>query len=201
MGAPSKRAPGLEILTVGHSSRPLPEFLALLAAHAVRTLVDVRAYPRSRRHPHFDGAALAAALATHGVDYHHLPALGGKRPDAGPGSPDTGWEDPGMRAYAAHTRTALFAAGLDSVIRLASTGPPLALMCAERDWRRCHRQMIADALLLRGIAVRHIVDAGEFEAARITPCAERHGDGLVYRARQRELFADDRGDADPTGGA
>ncbi|MGD8393939.1 MAG: DUF488 domain-containing protein [Candidatus Eiseniibacteriota bacterium] len=180
------------IVTVGHSSRSLEQFLALLTAHTIRTLVDVRAYPRSKRYPHFDGPALAAALASHGIDYHHLPALGGKRPAVGSASPDTGWRDAAMRAYAAHTRTALFASGLDAVLRLATVRAPLALMCAERDWQRCHRQMIADALLVRGVAVRHILDAGEIEAARLTPGAERHGDGLIYLAPQRELFPAER---------
>lgn len=168
------------ILTVGHSNRSLPDFLALLRAHRVGLLADVRAFPASRTHPHFAREPLAAALARAGIDYLWIPELGGRRRRP-PGAPRFGgWTEPAFQAYEAHMATAEFEAGLARLLEAAGLAgasggvagaapdaapePPArrpAVMCAEAAWWRCHRSMIADALAARGVPVFHILDDRE----------------------------------------
>ena len=142
------------IYTVGHSTRSLVELLDLLSAVGVSELVDVRSVPRSRRHPHFGSDALARDLPAGGIDYRHEPALGGfRRPTTN--SPNSGWQHEAFRGYADHMGSEEFQAALG---RLAHRGRARtsALMCAEANWRRCHRRLIADALLVRGWRVLHL---------------------------------------------
>jgi uncharacterized protein (DUF488 family) len=143
------------VSTVGHSTRTGEAFLALLAAHQIAVVVDVRRFPGSRRYPHFAREALAAALAARLIDYRHAPDLGGRR-RARPDSPHTGWRAAGFRGYADHMETAEFQAALDGVISLGAERR-VALMCAEAVPWRCHRQLIADALVARGVPVHHIL--------------------------------------------
>src|SRR5689334_7071706 len=125
------------LYTVGHSTRSLPEFLALLERAGVRELVDVRSVPRSRRHPHVDGEALARALRAQGIDYAHERALGGfRRPR--PHSPNRGWEQQAFQGYADHMASADFHAGLARLQELARERVA-CVMCAEAQWWRCHR--------------------------------------------------------------
>jgi uncharacterized protein (DUF488 family) len=154
------------ILTIGHSTRPLAEFLQLLETHEVRHLVDVRTLPRSARFPHYNGEALAAALRERGIGYTHIPDLGGLRRPR-PDSPNRGLRNEGFRGFADHMETAAFAAGLAELIRLASE-ERLAIMCAEAVPWRCHRSLIADALLARGTGVEHILGIGPREPHRLT---------------------------------
>jgi uncharacterized protein (DUF488 family) len=145
------------VFTIGHSTRTLDAFLELLRRERIGHLVDVRRYPASRRYPHFDTAALARELNAAGIDYSHSPGLGGRR-STHPMSPNVGWRNSSFRGYADHMATTEFQSALDDLIaigqRIATT-----MMCAEAVPWRCHRTLIADALVARGIEVRHILDA------------------------------------------
>ena len=145
------------IYTVGHSTRTLDAFLALLRREGIRYLADVRRFPGSRRHPHFASAALATALRAAEIEYRHLPSLGGRR-DPVPGSRNLGWRNASFRGYADHMVTAEFQEALDALIRAAGRWPT-TVMCAEAVPWRCHRNLIADALVARRHQVRHILDA------------------------------------------
>ena len=145
------------IWTIGHSTRPIEEFLGLLAGARIAAIADVRRFPGSRKHPQYGKDALAAALAAHSIGYHWLPALGGRR-RASPDSPNTAWRNASFRGYADYMSSAEFEHGMTLLLKVASTART-AVMCAEAVWWRCHRSMIADALCARGIEVVHILDA------------------------------------------
>jgi uncharacterized protein (DUF488 family) len=147
-------APAPTIWTVGHSTRSLEDLIALLRAHRVDRVVDVRAYPGSRRHPHFGRDRLADALAAAGVEYLHLPELGGRR-EPRPDSGHTALVDPAFRGFADYMGTPPFEEALQRLLALAADRRA-AILCAEADPRRCHRSLIADALVARGAAVAHI---------------------------------------------
>ncbi|TXF11877.1 DUF488 domain-containing protein [Pelomicrobium methylotrophicum] len=167
------------VYTVGHSTRKLEAFLDLLRQHGIQQLVDVRRFPASRRHPHFAREPLAQALSAAGIGYVHEPALGGWRSPR-PGSPNTAWRQKSFQGYADHMDTPEFRAALERVIA-AACPRPTAVMCAEITPWRCHRQLIADALVVRGHAVGHIVTAQQTETHRLHPGARALEDGrLVY---------------------
>ena len=172
--------------TIGHSTRPLAEFVDLLRAHGIDTLVDVRTVPRSRRHPHFTKDALAASLPEAAIAYVHMPGLGGLR-KAQPGSPNTGWRTDAFRGYADYMQTEEFARHLDALTALAKNAR-LSVMCAEAEPWRCHRNLLADALAVRDVEVRHIVGHGAVARHILTPWAQRAGIRLTYPPAQRELF-------------
>jgi uncharacterized protein (DUF488 family) len=176
------------VLTIGHSTRALADFLALLEECAATTLVDVRRFPGSRRYPHFGGPALAQSLAGVRIGYVHEPDMGGRR-DPRPDSVNTAWRVAAFRGYADHLASPEFRAGLERVLALAAEGRPV-IMCAEAVPWRCHRQLIADALVARGVAVRHILGPGQERAHELNPSAHRGPDGvLVYPANaQRPLI-------------
>jgi uncharacterized protein (DUF488 family) len=168
------------VFTVGHSTRPIEELVDLLRAAGVRLLVDVRRYPVSRRYPHFSGAALRASLAEAGIDYRHEVDLGGHR-EPRPDSPNKkAWRAGAFRGYADHMDTPGFAAALARLEEWAAARPT-AVLCAEADRTRCHRQLLADALVARGARVVHILGPDKVEdhvlhpAARLTPRG-----GIVY---------------------
>jgi uncharacterized protein (DUF488 family) len=148
--------------TVGHSVRPADEFLDLLRSHDIELVADVRALPRSRRHPQFSREPLRAALERAGILYEHMPELGGLRAAVPRGGPNGALRDDAMRAYAEHMGTPAFRAALDALAALAS-GRRVAVMCAEALPARCHRALLADALVARGVPVRHIVGPGTCE--------------------------------------
>lgn len=176
---------GQTIYTIGHSTRSGSEFVALLREHGVELLVDVRQFPGSRKWPQFGAADLAANLASAGIGYRHLPALGGRRRPQ-PESENTYWQHPSFRAYADYMARPEFAAGLQE-LAAAAQGQSVAIMCAEAVPWRCHRQLIADALVDRGFHVLHILTPGRFEEHRLNPRARREPDGhLVYRAEQTQ---------------
>jgi uncharacterized protein (DUF488 family) len=165
------------IFTIGHSTRPLDEFVALLARNGVTQLADVRTVPKSRRHPQFVRETLAESLPRAGVAYRHFPGLGGlrkPRPDSG----NTAWRNESFRGYADYLQTPPFALALDEL--LAWAGPPTAIMCAEAVWWQCHRQLIADALVARGIEVRHIVSTAAPEPHKLTDFARVAGTRVTY---------------------
>ena len=145
------------IWTIGHSTRPIEEFLSLLAESRIEVIVDVRSFPGSRKYPHYGREALAATLASNAIGYHWLPALGGRR-KASPDSPNIAWRNASFRAYADYMSTTEFEQGVVQLLETASEAPT-AIMCSEAVWWRCHRSMIADALRVRGIEVVHILDA------------------------------------------
>ncbi len=175
---PPPRADAPTLLTIGHSTRPIEAFVALLAAHAVTLVADVRAAPYSRRHPQFSRETLARSLAQAGLGYAHLPQLGGRREGAAD-SPNRAIGEPGFRAYADHMASAEFAAGIAALVDLAEApGARVAMMCAEADPAHCHRGFVADALALGGRAVAHIRDAGPPEPHR-PRAAARLREGFV----------------------
>lgn len=143
-----------QVWTVGHSTHSSDEFLALLLAHDVEQVADVRTVPKSRRHPHFHTDALASDLGARGVAYAHLPRLGGWRP-ARSDSPNGAWRNASFRGYADHAMSEEFATGLAQLRELAATRRT-AMMCSEALWWRCHRRLIADHLVATGDIVCHI---------------------------------------------
>lgn len=166
------------IYTIGHSTRSIEDFLALLATHGIGQLADVRTVPRSRRHPHFEKEALAAALAAEGIAYRHFPALGGLRKPR-KDSTNTAWQHPAFRGYADYMQTASFRAGLDELQAFAAAAPTV-VMCAESVWWRCHRRLLADALLVCGVPVRHILSAAEAKPHELSEFARAEPGGVSY---------------------
>lgn len=173
------------VYTIGHSTRTLDELLGLLAAHGIEAIADVRRHPGSRRHPHFASDALAASLAARGLGYAWMPALGGRR-RARPDSPHRAWREESFRAYADHMDGAEFREALATLMAQAAERPT-AIMCAEAVPWRCHRQLIADALLARGVEVRDIVGPGPAKVHTLTRHARLCGERVVYDAGQPEL--------------
>ena len=172
--------PERTLWTIGHSTRPLAQFLGLLAENRLEILADVRSHPGSRRFPHYGQDALRDELRRHGMDYHWLPALGGRR-RARPDSPNTVWRNASFRGYADYMQTPQFADGLESVIALARQRRTV-LMCSEAVWWRCHRSMIADALKARGMCVLHIIGANAVTVHPYTAPARIHDGQLTYAA-------------------
>jgi uncharacterized protein (DUF488 family) len=175
----------MHLLTVGHSNRALQEFLALLAAHDVAAVADVRRHPASRRHPHFAGLPLERSLRDARIAYLHVAELGGMREPAA-GSPHTALAEGAFRGYADHMASAEFARGVERLLELAAA-KTTAAMCAEADPAHCHRSLLADALLARGHAVAHIVDAGPARAHELHRGARFERGSLVYDGAQRRL--------------
>ena len=179
------------IFTVGHSNRSLDELLGILVGAGVDQLVDVRRYPRSRYNPHFNDRPLAEALAEGGISYRHLPALGGMREEGVAASPNDGWEPGAFRNYADYAMTPAFQRAFQELLKSAQEAVA-ALMCAEKNWRQCHRQIIADHLIVRGVDVVHFIAPEESEIALLNRQAVPNADGTIrYPApspRQGSLF-------------
>ena len=146
------------IYTIGHSTHSADAFLALLGMHGVTQLADVRTMPMSRRYPHFNRDSLEKLLAASGIRYRHLGGLGGLRKPRRD-STNTAWKHPSFRGYADYMETEAFERAFRELVVFASAGPT-AVMCAEAVWWRCHRQLLADALLVQGVPVWHIFGAG-----------------------------------------
>jgi len=164
--------------TIGHSTRPIEEFIELLQAHDIQLLGDVRTIPYSRRNPQFNTDALAESLVKAGLEYHHLPALGGRRKSQ-PDSVNRGWRTASFRGYADYMQTDEFWGGLEELMAYAKKRPT-AILCAEAVPWRCHRQLIADALVARGWTVQHILSTAEAPPHQITPFARIENDTLTY---------------------
>ncbi|MGH8327865.1 MAG: DUF488 family protein [Steroidobacteraceae bacterium] len=170
------------VFTIGHSTRSAAELIALLGEGAADLVADVRAFPRSRTNPQFNGPVLEETLAAAGIAYRFLPALGGRRHGRGESSPNTLWRNASFRAYADYAGTGEFRAGLAGLCALTGEHR-CAIMCAEAVWWRCHRRIIADYLLTGGFEVVHILGPGKLMPATLTPGARPSGDGgLVYPA-------------------
>ena len=174
----------LNVYTIGHSTRSIAEFAALLGESGIERVVDVRAIPRSRTNPQFNRDALPASLAPLGVGYEHIAELGGRRSRSrgAPPSSNTFWRNTSFRNYADYAGTEAFRSGFDRLRELSGERRS-AIMCSETLWWRCHRRIISDYLLAEGIPVLHIMAAHKVEPATLTPNAHRLEDGtLVYRA-------------------
>ncbi|WP_248353339.1 DUF488 domain-containing protein [Anaeromyxobacter oryzae] len=169
---------GARVFALGHSTRPIEELVELLRAAGVVTVADVRTIPRSRANPQFEQGALSRALAAAGIGYAHLPLLGGLR-HARKGSPNGAWRNASFRGYADHMSTPEFEEGLRALAALARSGP-VALLCAEAVPWRCHRSLIADALLARGVVVEHVTGKGRWRPHRLTPFARVEGRRVTY---------------------
>jgi uncharacterized protein (DUF488 family) len=180
------------LYTIGHSTHTIEEFVALLQQVGVTLLVDVRTIARSRTNPQFNADVLPGSLHKAAIGYRHLSALGGLRhhpKGAGP-SPNMFWRVVSFRNYADYAMTAPFRAGLEELLGLARDDC-CAIMCAEAVWWRCHRRIIADYLLARGVAVAHIMGHGHVDPAQMTPGAHvLSGETLVYPGAQEETPAE-----------
>ena len=168
------------ILTGGHSTRSIEEFIDLLRAHKVISVVDVRTVPRSRHNPQFNRDVLAESLAASGIAYQHMPGLGGLR-HAKPESPNQGWRNSSFRGYADYVQTAEFAENLQELMALAGK-ERIAIMCAEAVPWRCHRPLIGDALTIRGIRVEDIMSKRSRQLHKLTPFAKVAGTTMTYPA-------------------
>jgi uncharacterized protein (DUF488 family) len=174
------------IFTIGHSTRPIDEFIELLRANGVKQLIDIRTIPKSRHNPQFNGDALAKSLRAARIRYLHLKELGGLR-RAKPDSINSGWRNASFRGYADYMQTPEFAEALERAIELAEARPT-ALMCAEAVPWRCHRSLVADALLVRGIRALEIVSKAEPKEHKLTPLAHVRGTKITYPSDQRGLL-------------
>jgi uncharacterized protein (DUF488 family) len=169
-----------EIYTVGHAARPWKEFVGLLHGHEITILADIRRFPGSRHAPQFNEETMRTALAAEGIGYHHLPLLGGRR-QARADSVNTAWKHPSFRGYADYMETRDFQDGLHELTVLARSHR-VAVMCAETVWWKCHRSLVADALMAEDWHVLHILDTGEPRPHRLTTPARLESGVLTYHA-------------------
>jgi len=170
--------PAVTVFTIGHSTRPIKTFLRLLAAHDVQCLVDIRTVPKSRHNPQFGRDQLVPALRRARIHYRHLPGLGGLRRPR-PDSTNAAWRHAGFRGFADYMETPAFAKSLNRCLTLAAR-ERVVLMCAEAVPWRCHRSLIADALLVRGVDVREITSGIRATRHELTPWARVHGTEIRY---------------------
>ena len=177
-GRKRKPKPSLIVLTIGHSTRTIEDFIGLLQAHAVSRVVDVRTVPRSRHNPQFDKTSLPDSLKKAGLEYIHMPGLGGLRHTRND-SPNMGWRNASFRGFADYMQTPEFKSSLDELIQLAKQYR-IALMCAEAVPWRCHRSLIADALLVHGIRVEDIMSPTRRQVHTLTPFAKVRGMAITY---------------------
>ena len=172
------------VSTIGHSNRPIEEFITLLRQNGIGCVLDIRTVPKSRHNPQFGQDQLAPSLADAGIEYRYLRGLGGlRRPHKD--SQNAGWRNTSFRGYADYMQTDEFAANVDAVIELAGSRT-CALMCAEAVPWRCHRSLVADALLVRGIPVDDIIDARQRRPHKLTPFAHVEGRSITYPPGQQE---------------
>jgi len=190
----------MRIWTIGHSTRTLDEFISLLKANEINLLADVRAWPSSKRYPHFNKDALAELLNAQRIRYEHFPELGGKRKSK-PDSRNTAWRNASFRGYADYMETEQFQKGIERLLDIAGQGAAtraaaeakhegreavtpraIAIMCAEAVWWRCHRSLIADYLKARGVEVLHILGANKVDPHPYTPAARIVNGELTYEA-------------------
>jgi uncharacterized protein (DUF488 family) len=168
----------MTVSTVGHSTHPIEEFIHILQAHGIHRLIDVRTIPKSRRNPQFSQENLSASLEKTRIQYQHLPGLGGLRHPR-KDSTNTGWRNASFRGYADYMQTPEFAENLEKLIQLAADAPT-AIMCAEAVPWRCHRSLIADALVARGIPVSEILSATKARPHTLTPFSKVNGTQVTY---------------------
>ncbi len=175
-----KEESSLLVMTIGHSTRTLEDFIGLLQANGATCVVDVRTVPRSRHNPQFNLDSLPQSLKEAGLEYVHIPGLGGLRHTKSD-SPNMGWRNASFRGYADYMQTPEFAQSLDDLIRLANQGR-IVLMCAEAVPWRCHRSLIADALLVHGIRTEDILGMTRRQVHPLTTFAQVRGSTITYPA-------------------
>ncbi|HEX8169146.1 MAG TPA: DUF488 domain-containing protein [Thermoanaerobaculia bacterium] len=173
------------IYTIGHSTRTLEEFVALLREHGIARLADIRRYPGSRRYPHFAGESLAQSLPAHEVAYEHFADLGGRRRPAAD-SPNAAWTNEQFRGYADHMSSPAFRTAIE---RLLTDDRASAVMCAEAVPWRCHRNLLADDLVRREIEVVHIIAPHSTKLHELSPMARLESDRVVYPPEQGRMFS------------
>ena len=174
------------IFTVGHSTLPIEDFNALLKAYGIQCLADIRTVPRSRHNPKFNSDSLTASLGEQKITYVPLRALGGlRRP--GKDSPNAGWRNESFRGYADYMQTGEFVRGLDELIAL-SRRQRTAMMCAEAVPWRCHRSLVADALLIREVPAVEILSPTDWRYHKLTPFAHVEGRSITYPPEQPSLL-------------
>jgi uncharacterized protein (DUF488 family) len=167
-------------MTIGHSTHPIEEFIGILAAHGVKRLVDVRTVPRSRHNPQFNRDELPVSLAAAGVEYTYMQGLGGLR-HSKKDSVNMAWRNKSFRGYADYMQSAEFAENVERLIEIGRDGQ-VAIMCAEAVPWRCHRSLIGDALLVRGVAVEDIMNAKTRNPHKLTKFAAVDGTTITYPA-------------------
>jgi uncharacterized protein (DUF488 family) len=182
----AQAAQATTIWTIGHSTRPIEEFVALLQTFEIETIADVRRFPGSRNCPQFGQQALQVTLAAHAIGYAWLETLGGRR-RASPDSPNIAWRNAAFRGYADYMASATFAQGMTQLLELASASRT-ALMCAESVWWRCHRALIADALCVRGIEVIHVLDMRHSTVHPMTQPARIVDGRLTYAVPEQQTL-------------
>ena len=190
----------MRIWTIGHSTRAIDEFISLLKENEIKLLVDVRAWPGSKRYPQFNKDALAGSLSAHGIRYEHFPELGGKRKSKAD-SRNTAWRNASFRGYADYMEAEQFQKGIERLLDVAGQGAaawaaaeikhdgreavtpcPTAIMCAEAVWWRCHRSLIADYLKARGVEVLHVLGTNKVEPVRFHVGSTVVNGNLSYEA-------------------
>jgi uncharacterized protein (DUF488 family) len=176
------------VLTVGHSTRPLEDFIGLLQHYSVQMVIDLRTVPRSRHNPQFNRETLPGRLESAGIKYIHMSGLGGLRHPR-PDSTNTGWRNASFRGFADYMGTDDFEKNLEDVIRL-SRRERIALMCAETLPWRCHRSLVADALVIRGMRVEHILSLNHHQPHSLTPFAKVQGTRVIYPPQEIEESED-----------
>src|SRR5437667_7255569 len=177
----------MRIGTIGHSTWGIDEFISLLKENQIKLLVDVRAWPGSKRYPQFNKDALAQSLNTHGIRYEHFSELGGKRKSK-PDSRNTAWRSASFRGYADYMETEQFQKGIERLLDVAAETGPTAIVCAEAVWWRCHRSLIADYLKTRGTEVMHILGANKVEPHPYTSAAHIVDGTLSYTSEGDRLI-------------
>jgi uncharacterized protein (DUF488 family) len=178
--------PAGTVFTLGHSTLPIERFIALLARYGIEQLADVRTVPRSRRNPQFNADALSESLRTVGISYVPFRELGGLRKPR-PDSPNSGWRNESFRGYADYMQTPEFEAGLSRLVELGAK-QRTAIMCAEAVPWRCHRSLVADALVARGIAAVEILSETIYRDHAMTPFAHVSGTAVTYPPAQESLL-------------
>ena len=168
------------LYTIGHSTRSLAELLSVLQAHDIKTLIDIRALPISRRFPHFSKESLAADLMEHDIAYRWMPALGGYRTESRDDSPHTALRSGAFRNYADYMLSPEFVQAARELLSIARPNRT-AYMCAEKDYQQCHRRLVSDWLVANGHNVLHIVDSTPPRQHELTPEARLQGDRVIYR--------------------
>ncbi len=168
----------ITVFTIGHSTRSLEQFIELIKHYGIKHVIDIRTIARSRFNPQFNEETLPKSLKSKGISYTHMKELGGLR-HASPDSINTGWHNASFRGYADYMQTDAFAKGIDLLIKYA-LHDQIVIMCAEAVPWRCHRSLIADALLVRGIDVEDIFSQTSVKPHKLTPWAQVHGHTITY---------------------
>jgi len=175
------------IWTIGHSTRPIDDFISLLNQNGIKLLADVRTLPGSKRYPHFNKEALAESLSARGIGYEHFPELGGRRKTKRD-SRNTAWRNASFRGYADYMETEQFQKGVERLLAFAREAGPAAIMCAEAVWWRCHRSLISDYLKASSVEVMHILDANKVEPHPFTSAARIVDGTLSYASEGDRLI-------------